>query len=152
MSIAVNGSANGHERKQARAMKEIHLDSEVAVAEPKAPWTITVAGRRLGWRQVGAFAFLVLGGIVVLTGYVGVSQNNEVWKQMPYFVSGGVGGLALILVGLGLYNAHQHTVDQQQVGELIDRLRALELGLGGEFDDVLHRLDELSVGRARVRS
>lgn len=152
MSIGINGTANAHERKQERVMKEIHLDSEVAVTERKAPGTITVAGRQLSWRQVGAFVFLVLGGIVVLTGYVGVSQNNEVWKQMPYFVSGGVGGLALILVGLGLYNAHHHTVDQQQVGELIDRLRGLELALGGEFDDVLHRLDDLAVGRARVRT
>ena len=114
--------------------------------------SITLAGRRLSWRQVGAAVFLLLGGVLIAVGWIGVSRNNEVWQQMPYFVSGGVGGLALVLVGLGLYNAHQHSVDQEQVGELCRRLQALELGLGGEFDDVLARLDDLAVGRARVRS
>jgi hypothetical protein len=114
--------------------------------------TIRVAGRDLSWRQAGALVFMVLGGILIITGWVGVSQNNQVWQQMPYFVSGGVGGLALILVGLGLYNAHQHSVDQAHVGELCRRLDALELGLGGEFDDVLGRLDALAGDRARVRS
>ncbi len=135
-------------------MKEINLNSEVgADAETlTGPWTITIAGRRLSWRQVAAAVLLALGAILIVTGYVGVSQNNEVWKQMPYFVSGGVGGLALILTGLALYNAHHHTVDQEQVGELLERLRALELGLGGEFDDLQRRLDDLTVGRARVRS
>jgi hypothetical protein len=114
--------------------------------------SVTVAGHRYSWRQVGAVLFLVLGAALIATGWIGVSQNNEVWQQMPYFVSGGVGGLAMVLVGLGLYNAHQHAVDQAQVGELCRRLEALELGLGGEFDDVLARLDDLAVGRARVRS
>jgi hypothetical protein len=114
--------------------------------------SINVAGRQWSWRQVGALVFLVLGGVLIATGWVGVSQHNQVWQQMPYFVSGGVGGLALVLVGLGLYNAHQHAVDQAQVGELCRRLEALELGLGGEFDDVLARLDELAVGRSTVRS
>jgi len=114
--------------------------------------TVNVAGRRLSWHQVGAAVFLLSGAILIAVGWVGVSQNNEVWQQMPYFVSGGVGGLAMVLVGLGLYNAHQHALDQAQVGELCRRLEALELGLGGEFDDVLARLDDLAVDRARVRS
>jgi hypothetical protein len=145
-------------------MTEISLDgtaTEPSGAAParyaarpagEAPKSIRIAGRDLAWRQLGAFVFLLVGGILILTGWVGVSQHNEVWQQMPYFVSGGVGGLALVLVGLGLYNAHQHALDQAQVGELCRRLEALELGLGGEFDDVLARLDDLAVGRARVRN
>ena len=114
--------------------------------------SITIAGRQYSWRQVGSAVFLLLGAILIATGWIGVSQNNQVWQQMPYFVSGGIGGLAFVLVGLGLYNAHQHAVDQQHVGELCRRLEALELGLGGEFDDVLARLDDVAVGRARVGS
>ena len=133
-------------------MTEINLNG--APAEPSGATparSFRIAGRELVWRQLGAAAFLLLGTILIVTGWIGVSQNNEVWQQMPYFVSGGVGGLAMVLVGLGLYNAHQHAVDQQGVGELCRRLEALELGLGGEFDDVLARLDDLAVGRARVR-
>lgn len=133
-----------------RQMSEIDLSGN---GEPgPSARSINVAGRQLSWRQVGALVFLLLGGVLIATGWIGVSQNNQVWQQMPYFVSGGVGGLALVLVGLGLYNAHQHALDQAHVGELCRRLEALELGLGGEFDDVLARLDDLAVGRARVRS
>jgi hypothetical protein len=138
-----------------RLMTEMDLDGTGADPSPTATGSarsVNVAGHQLSWRQVGAAVCLLLGGVLIATGWVGVSQNNEVWQQMPYFVSGGVGGLALVLVGLGLYNAHQHAVDQAQVGELCRRLQALELGLGGEFDDVLGRLDELAVGRARMRS
>jgi hypothetical protein len=136
-------------------MTEIDLNGNGdAGRAPEEPPTRTIkfVGRELSWRQTGALVFLVLGGVLIVTGWVGVSQNNQVWQQMPYFVSGGVGGLALILVGLGLYNAHQHSVDQAHVGELCRRLDALELGLGGEFDDVLARLDALAGDRARVRS
>lgn len=137
-------------------MTEIDLDGTGADPSPTAgaspARSVRIAGRELSWRQVGAAVFLVLGAILIAIGWVGVSQNNQVWQQMPYFVSGGVGGLALVLVGLGLYNAHQHAVDQAQVGELCRRLQALELGLGGEFDDVLARLDSLAGDRARVRS
>lgn len=138
-----------------RPMTEIDLNGSgdpAPAAGPTPTRSITVAGHELSWRQAGALVFLMLGGVLIVTGWIGVSQNNQVWQQMPYFVSGGVGGLALILIGLGLYNAHQHAVDQAHVGELCRRLEALELGLGGEFDDVLGRLDNLAADRARVRS
>lgn len=136
-------------------MKEIDLngvEGDQARGAASSPRSIRLGGRDFSWRQLGAAAFLLLGGVMIVTGWIGVSQNNEVWQQMPYFVSGGIGGLALVLVGLGLYNAHQHVVDQAGVGELCRRLQELELGLGGEFDDVLGRLDDLAVGRTRVRS
>jgi hypothetical protein len=88
-----------------------------------------------------------MGAIVMVVAWVGVSQNTEVYEQMSYLVSGGIGGLALVLVGLGLYNAHQHAQDQARIEELGERLRALELGLGGEFDEVLARLDNLAAER-----
>ena len=102
---------------------------------------ITIAGRRWSWQQVGAAVSVALGGLMLAVGYVGVSGETEVWRQLPYFLSGAVGGLALVLVGLGLYNAHQHA---HKSTDLERRLHALELGLGGEFDELLRRLDELA--------
>lgn len=99
------------------------------------------------WRVPAAAAFVVLGGIVMVVGWVGVSQSTEVIDQLPYLFSGGLGGLACILVGLALYNAYNHAQDQARFDELNEHLRALELGLGGEFDDVLERLDGLASTR-----
>lgn len=99
------------------------------------------------WRELGAIAFVVLGGILMVVGWVGVSQSSEVIDQQPYLFSGGLGGMACVLVGLGLYVARNHARDQARIDELTEHLRALELGLGGEFDEVLERLDRLASDR-----
>lgn len=109
--------------------------------------SVQVAGRRFSWRQLAATAALVVGGILVIVGWAGVSRYNEVWRQMPYFVSGGIGGLALILIGLGLYNAHHHATRSERSAEVLERLEALELGLAGEFDEVLRHLDPADAAR-----
>ena len=49
--------------------------------------------RVLGWAAVA------LGAIVLVVGWVGVSSTGYVFEQLPYVISGGVGGL--FLLGLG---------------------------------------------------
>ena len=99
------------------------------------------------WRPTAAAACGIVGVIAFVVGWVGVSQNTEVYEQMSYLVSGGIGGLLLVVIGLGLYTAHQHAQDRARIEELNQHLRALELGLGGEFDEVLARLDGLAADR-----
>ena len=99
------------------------------------------------WRELAAVAFAVLGGVLMVVGWIGVSQTTEVVDQLPYLFSGGLGGLVCVLIGLGLYIARNHARDQARIDELNEHLRALELGLGGEFDEVLERLDRLASDR-----
>lgn len=99
------------------------------------------------WRELAAVAFAVLGGVLMVVGWIGVSQTTEVVDQLPYLFSGGLGGLVCVLIGLGLYIARNHARDQARIDELSEHLRALELGLGGEFDEVLERLDRLASDR-----
>jgi hypothetical protein len=47
----------------------------------------------VGWILVG------LGAIAILIGYLGISREALVAKQMPYLISGGIFGLALVAVG-----------------------------------------------------
>jgi hypothetical protein len=94
-----------------------------------------------------SLAAVVLGGVMMVIGWVGVSQATEVIDQLPYLFSGGLGGLVCLLIGLGLYIARNHARDQARIDELNEHLRALELGLGGEFDEVLERLDRLTSDR-----
>ncbi|MBA2280589.1 MAG: hypothetical protein H0W25_05040 [Acidimicrobiia bacterium] len=61
---------------------------------------------RLLWRWVGratrpwiGWAFIGLGALLVLLGYLGVSREAIVEKQIPFLVSGGVGGVLLCVVG-----------------------------------------------------
>jgi hypothetical protein len=61
---------------------------------------------QLLWRWVGAAArpwvgwgFVALGALLVLLGYFGVSREAIVEKQLPYVISGGIGGLLCCVLG-----------------------------------------------------
>ena len=58
------------------------------------------------WRWVRAavrpwagWAFIAFGALLVLLGYFGVSREAIVEKQLPYVVSGGIGGLLACIIG-----------------------------------------------------
>jgi hypothetical protein len=48
------------------------------------------------WDRATAVVFAVIGFIALLLGYNGVSNNEFVAAQIPYFVSGGLVGLFLL--------------------------------------------------------
>ena len=53
--------------------------------------------------QVGAEALLVIGVVMVAGAWWGASGTTRLHEQMSYLISGGIGGIALILVGATLY-------------------------------------------------
>jgi len=57
---------------------------------------------RAQWDRVGAWLAITLGAIAVLVGWLGVSDTGYVFEQMPYIVSGGIGGLFLLGLGTAL--------------------------------------------------
>jgi hypothetical protein len=68
-----------------------------------------------GWILVG------LGFVVLLIGYLGISREALVAKQLPYLISGGIGGLALVGFGAMLVG----TEDLKRTQERIDQLEDL---------------------------
>ncbi|MGH9184637.1 MAG: hypothetical protein ACRD0U_02295 [Acidimicrobiales bacterium] len=78
-------------------------------------WTARVSRPVVGW------AFVVLGGILLIAGYWGVAHEALVAKQVPYLVSGGIGGM--VLVGVGAFVLGSHDVRQQL--ERVERLEEL---------------------------
>src|SRR5438270_10563605 len=68
-----------------------------------------------GWTLVG------VGFLLVLIGYLGVSREALVAKQLPYLISGGIGGIALVGFGAMLVG----TEDLKRTYERIDRLEDL---------------------------
>ena len=60
----------------------------------------------LFWRWVGmatrpvvGWVLIGIGAILILAGYFGVSREALVAKQIPYLVSGGIGGMVLVAIG-----------------------------------------------------
>jgi len=87
-----------------------------------------------GWILVG------LGILFVLIGYLGVSREALVAKQLPYLISGGIGGLALVGFGAMLVG----TEDLKRTQERIDHLEDLVADL---HDALLNRPDAPALSR-----
>src|SRR5438067_5530389 len=47
----------------------------------------------VGWVLIG------LGALAILVGYFGISDRVLVAEQLPYLISGGIGGMALVIIG-----------------------------------------------------
>jgi len=55
------------------------------------------------WDRVSAWVLISLGGIAIVLGWLGVRSEALTQKQIPYIVSGGIGGLFLVAVGAMLW-------------------------------------------------
>jgi hypothetical protein len=69
-----------------------------------------------------AVALTVAGIVAVLLGYLGVRNHNDIVLQAPYFISGGVGGLALIGLGALCLIQFQMRVQARQFAQVTDSL------------------------------
>jgi hypothetical protein len=97
---------------------------------------------RLLWRWVGkatrpvvGWVLIAAGGIAILAGYWGVSREALVAKQIPYLVSGGIGGMVLVAVGaffLGTEDLRKELVRLRRLERLVEELHSTLLEpLGG---------------------
>ena len=58
---------------------------------------------RSQWDRVAAWVAVGLGALALLIGWLGVSNTGFVFEQLPYVVSGGIGGLFLLGLGAMLW-------------------------------------------------
>jgi hypothetical protein len=106
---------------------------------------------RLLWRWVGratrpvaGWACIAVAGLFVLAGYLGVSREAIVAKQLPYLISGGVGGVVLAIVGAYLLG----TEDLRRDAARLDRLERMVAEL---HSVLLTRPDAPPVGEPAAR-
>jgi hypothetical protein len=85
--------------------------------DPKLLWQWAGRATRpwIGW------VFIGLGALLVLLGYLGVSREAIVAKQIPYLVSGGIGGVLLCIVGAYFLGTEELRKDSGR----LDRLETL---------------------------
>lgn len=110
---------------------------QMHVPEPKAD-------REALLLKVGA-ALVVVGLVLVFAGYWGASGTSNYLDQIPYALSGGAGGLGLIVIGSALVTrfslarlfrywlarvVYEHQVQTDRTVEALGRIEAL-LGGGG---------------------
>src|SRR5690606_17960193 len=81
-----------------------------AVAESRPARAVEIE-----WRRATGILLVVAGIIGVFVGWFGVSGTDAVWKQIPFLVSGGIGGSVAIGLGVALVLTYEHARDRQQV-------------------------------------
>lgn len=55
------------------------------------------------WDRALALVATVVGAVMLINGWVGVSGTNVLSEQEPYIVSGGIGGIFLLGIGATLW-------------------------------------------------
>jgi hypothetical protein len=82
-------------------------------------------------------ALLIAGVVVVLIGYVGIRDESSVELQLPYLASGGIGGLALIGIGIAAYLKAGLKEQTQHVAEVVESLEGWKASALAEMRDFL---------------
>ena len=81
---------------------------------------------RTQWDRALAVAAVGLGIVFLLLGYAGIRDAVLVERQMPYIISGGIGGLFLLAIGAVLWLSADLRDDWRELKEL--RLQVERLG------------------------
>ena len=91
---------------------------------------------RLLWRWVGkasrpwaGWAFVAVGLLLNLLGWIGVSGEAIVAKQIPYVVSGGIGGVLLAVIGAYFLGTEELRKDSGRLDRLEQMVNELHVAL-----------------------
>lgn len=108
----------------------------------------TEDGRQVFWaaattafRPHAGWAFYGAGALLVLLGYLGISDEAIVAKQLPFLISGGIGGILLALLGL-------YVLSMDRLREDGERLRRLERQVDELHQALLARPGAPAIGPA----
>ena len=74
------------------------------------------------WDRVAAWALIALGALLLLIGWIGVSDALLPTEQIPYIVSGGLGGICLIGIGVMLWLSADLRDEWSELHEIARRL------------------------------
>ena len=81
---------------------------------------------KLRWNTLGGklgLFFCIAGLAVIWAGWNGAASYNDIRKQFPYLISGGLGGLALVVIGVGLMVIQSQRADRVQLESNLVELR-----------------------------
>lgn len=78
------------------------------------------------WKVIAGSLLALAGGIAIVSAWFRVRDLLEVADQVPILVSGGIGGLALIVGGIWLLRSHETDLLFRHLREATERLERVE--------------------------
>ncbi|HYZ91939.1 MAG TPA: hypothetical protein VFA34_06040 [Actinomycetota bacterium] len=100
---------------------------------------------RVRWRTVLGWVLVAVGALFIVLGWIGVSGEPDVARQMSYLASGGVGGLTAALVGIGLLISEDLRSDRKRLG----RIEATLLDVNQAVSSSRRRASKAAAARRR---
>lgn len=93
--------------------------------DPRLLWRWAAKATRpwAGW------VFIGVGALLVLLGYLGVSREAIVEKQIPFLISGGIGGVLLCVVGAYFLGTEELRKDSGRLDRLEQMVAELHAAL-----------------------
>jgi uncharacterized membrane protein len=83
---------------------------------------------KLRWNTFGGklgLLFCLAGFVAIWAGWNGAASYNDIRRQFPYLISGGVAGLALVVIGVGLMVVQSQRADRVQLEAHLTELRTI---------------------------
>jgi hypothetical protein len=90
---------------------------------------------RAEWDRVLGSTLIILGALVLVVGYRGVSNTTDVPEELAFLVSGGLGGLFLLGVGATLLLTASLHDEWRKLDRLEARLQTVEAMLDARGED-----------------
>jgi hypothetical protein len=88
---------------------------------------------RLFWDRAAALACVAIGAVVLISGWISLSAESEAGDQIPYIMSGGIGGLFILVIGTTLWLSADLRDEWRKLDALDQSVRQLaEATLPGE--------------------
>lgn len=87
---------------------------------------------QLEWDRAAALVSVFVGGLVLVIGWFGASSTLDPGVQLPYIMSGGVGGVFFLGLGATLWLSSDLRDEWCKLDAIDERLR--ELGEQPQFD------------------
>ena len=80
---------------------------------------------RLFWDRAAAVLCVTIGAVMLFAGWFALSEQTDPGDQIPYVMSGGIGGLFLLSIGVTLWISADHRDEWQKLDAIDHSLRKL---------------------------
>jgi hypothetical protein len=81
---------------------------------------------KIRWGNLGGqlgIGYCLAGVVLIFLGWNGTASYDRVTSQVPYIVSGGLAGLALVVIGAGLMIVQAQRADRASLQATVEELR-----------------------------
>jgi hypothetical protein len=80
---------------------------------------------KLFWDRAAAVTCVVVAAVVLISGWVSLSAESEAGDQIPYIMSGGIGGLFILWIGTTLWLSADLRDEWRKLDALDESVRKL---------------------------